>query len=46
MKTLEDGDVLLATILWICAFSSFLGALRFQIARLVDYLKKDEKKKH
>ena len=40
MESIEKGNFILASVLWICGLSSFLGALRFQIAKLVDYLKK------
>lgn len=41
---LKDNQIALAIFLWICALSAFLGALRFQIAKFVNFLNKNEKK--
>ena len=35
----EKKDLFLSYFLWFCALTSFLGALRFQIAKLVDKFK-------
>ena len=35
----EKKEFLLAAFLWFCALTSFLGALRFQIAKIVDKFK-------
>ncbi len=40
IKVLEEGQTALAIFLWICSLSSFLGAIRFQIAKLVIFLRK------
>ena len=39
-----QGQNMLALALWFCALLSFLGALRFQIARIVEYLMKIRKR--
>ena len=35
----EKKDLFLSYFLWFCALTSFLGALRFQIAKIVDKFK-------
>ena len=44
IELLEKGNIWVAIFLWFCALSSFLGALRFQIAKLFyklrDFFKK------
>ena len=40
----DSGRIMFALFLWFCALCSFCGALRFQIAKLVDKLKFKEKK--
>ncbi len=34
IEVFEEKNFLLALFLWFCAFTSFCGALRFQIAKL------------
>ena len=36
----DNQEYLLCFVLSICSISAFMGALRFQIQKLVDYLKK------
>ena len=38
-----QGSNIMASILWFCALLSFLGALRFQIAKMVTFIKKLKK---
>tara|TARA_B100000029_G_scaffold441433_3_gene459258 strand:+ start:207 stop:419 length:213 start_codon:yes stop_codon:yes gene_type:complete len=40
----ENNEILLAIFLWFCALTSFLGAIRFQIAKLVKKIKEMKKK--
>ena len=35
----EKKEFLLSSFLWFCALTSFLGALRFQIAKIVEKFK-------
>ncbi len=35
MELYEEKNLLLAFFLWFCSFTSFCGALRFQIAKIV-----------
>ena len=35
----DEGRVFLSYFLWFCALTSFLGGLRFQIAKLVEKIK-------
>ncbi len=35
----EKRELLLSYFLWFCSLTSFLGALRFQIAKIVEKLK-------
>tara|TARA_Y100000991_G_scaffold120443_1_gene90866 strand:+ start:10 stop:240 length:231 start_codon:yes stop_codon:yes gene_type:complete len=44
IETLNEGNVLLALFLWFCAITSFMGGLRFQIAKLVIKIKELKKK--
>ena len=44
IQLLEEGQTALAVFLWVCCLSSFLGAIRFQIARFVIFLRKNIKK--
>ena len=47
IEVFEEKIFLLALFLWFCAFTSFCGALRFQIAKLyykIKDLKKNEPK--
>ena len=44
MELFQGKDFLLAFFLWFCALTSFCGALRFQIAKIV-YKIRDFKKK-
>ena len=39
IETFKNGELLLSYFLWFCALTSFLGALRFQIAKLVKKIK-------
>ncbi len=47
MELIEENKLFFAIFLWFCSFSSFCGALRFQIAKMVyklrDYLKNESK---
>ncbi len=38
----NEGQILYAIVLWVCAFLSFIGALRFQVAKLI-YFFRDKK---
>ena len=40
IQLLEEGQTALAVFLWVCCLSSFLGAIRFQIAKFVIFLRK------
>tara|TARA_B100000989_G_scaffold282203_1_gene247055 strand:+ start:321 stop:536 length:216 start_codon:yes stop_codon:yes gene_type:complete len=40
MSRYQNGEMVVAYILWICALSSFLGALRFRIAKIINSFKK------
>ena len=40
---MNEGNVLLALFLWFCAITSFMGGLRFQIAKLVKKIKELKK---
>ncbi len=47
MELFEENRTLLAFFLWFCSFTSFCGALRFQIAKVVNIitnLKKNDSK--
>ena len=48
IELFENGSILLALFLWFCAFTSFCGALRFQIAKIInkfrEFLKNGSKK--
>ncbi len=47
MELFEENRTLLALFLWFCSFTSFCGALRFQIAKIVykiNNLKKNDSK--
>ena len=39
IETFKNGELILSFFLWFCALTSFLGALRFQIAKLVKKIK-------
>ena len=39
IETFKNGELVLSYFLWFCALTSFLGALRFQIAKLVKRIK-------
>tara|TARA_B100000965_G_C19053584_1_gene524749 strand:+ start:114 stop:323 length:210 start_codon:yes stop_codon:yes gene_type:complete len=39
IERFEKGELLLSYFLWFCALTSFLGALRFQIAKIVEKFK-------
>ena len=39
IETFKSGELFLSYFLWFCALTSFLGALRFQIAKLVKKIK-------
>ena len=43
IETFNEGNVLLALFLWFCAITSFMGGLRFQIAKLVTKIKELKK---
>ncbi len=43
LEVFEEGKILLSVFLWFCALSSFLGALRFQIAKIVKKIKELKK---
>ena len=43
LEVFEEGKILLSLFLWFCALSSFLGALRFQIAKIVKKIKELKK---
>ncbi|MBC11109.1 MAG: hypothetical protein CMP32_04265 [Rickettsiales bacterium] len=44
LEFIEENQNLMAAFLWFCSLTSFLGALRFQIAKLVKKLKEMKKK--
>ncbi|MFL2679670.1 MAG: hypothetical protein ACJ0GH_04780 [Alphaproteobacteria bacterium] len=35
----DEGRIFLSYFLWFCSLTSFLGGLRFQIAKLVEKIK-------
>ncbi len=39
LELLKSEEILLAIFLWFCALTSFLGAIRFQIAKFVKKIK-------
>lgn len=39
IETFNEGSMFLSFFLWFCAITSFLGGLRFQIAKLVTKIK-------
>jgi len=39
LELLKNKEILLAIFLWFCALTSFLGAIRFQIAKIVKKIK-------
>ena len=43
IETFQSGKLMLAFFLWFCALTSFLGGLRFQIAKLVNKIKEINK---
>tara|TARA_B100001057_G_scaffold117035_1_gene115616 strand:+ start:1461 stop:1694 length:234 start_codon:yes stop_codon:yes gene_type:complete len=43
IETFQDGKIILSYFLWFCALTSFLGGLRFQIAKLVKKIKEINK---
>jgi len=44
IETYNEGDLFLSFFLWFCAITSFMGGLRFQIAKLVEKIKELNKK--
>ena len=40
-----SGETILSIVIWVCSFLSFIGALRFQIAKLIYMIKKKYGKK-
>ena len=44
IETYNEGDLFLSFFLWVCAITSFMGGLRFQIAKLVEKIKELNKK--
>ena len=43
METFKNGELILSYFLWFCALTSFLGGLRFQIAKLVTKIREINK---
>ena len=43
LEVFEEGKILLSFFLWFCALSSFLGALRFKILKIVKKIKELKK---
>ena len=39
IETYNEGNLFLSFFLWFCAITSFMGGLRFQIAKLVSKIK-------
>ena len=39
VEIFKEGNLLLSYFLWFCAITSFMGGLRFQIAKLVNKIK-------
>ena len=44
IETYNEGDLFLSFFLWFCAITSFMGGLRFQIAKIVEKIKELNKK--
>ena len=40
LERYQKGDFFISYVLWICALFSFLGALRFRIAKIINGFKK------
>ena len=43
IETFNEGNILLSFFLWFCSITSFMGGLRFQIAKLVTKIKELKK---
>tara|TARA_B100000686_G_C16723731_1_gene936541 strand:+ start:877 stop:1104 length:228 start_codon:yes stop_codon:yes gene_type:complete len=43
MEFFNNGENFIAFFLWFCAFTSFLGGLRFQLAKIINKLMKIKK---
>lgn len=39
----NEGELLMAMFFWFCALTSFMGGLRFQIAKMINILTKKKK---